>query len=53
MERLKFVKENLFPDLRIEEFVGKESDWNIDTSGKLDVRQSLSSTKNEEKMRGI
>ena len=38
MERLKFVKENLFPDLRIEEFVGKESDWNIDTSGKLDVR---------------
>jgi hypothetical protein len=38
LDRLKFVKENLFPDLRIEEFIGKQSKWNINTSGKLDIR---------------
>ena len=34
-EKLEFVKRNLFPDLRIDEFLSKKSEWNIYPSGKL------------------
>lgn len=35
LSRLKFVKENVFPDLRIEDFIGKESQWNIYPKGNI------------------
>ena len=34
-ERLDFIKRCLFPELRVEEFLSKKSDWDIYPSGRI------------------